>query len=344
MANTNIPAERNIAAKDIDEDLINRIRAYHDPRDPCKQADLAKINLRHAFELIEAEDDKKLDDNKKQELKSLLKKLYCKALCYFKKDKAIKANPVYHHTQVLYNMVRLALGEECGYEELKNLLVLALLHDIGNAFCRYEKVNTDKIVDAFKIANTAENEEERKRLKEEAIELARKGIAFRLEHMDKGSELIKKVIGECKCVENGLLEEYDIHLICRAVVIHDYPSIEESLRELRENEIKVRYDRGAFLLPFNDPAIGRLVAFLREADRLFMLSLQGVIKGLKGKEVDAGAVAEYGRGNINRHKAEYRLYSVANKDDGRFIKNESLYTSYTAYTIFDEAKRKYKYP
>ncbi|MFX0204001.1 MAG: hypothetical protein ACFFCW_48505, partial [Candidatus Hodarchaeota archaeon] len=196
----------------------------------------------------------------------------------------------------------------------------------------------------------------------------RKGREFRLEHMDKGPELIRRVTDEY--IKDGLLEEEDLHLVCRAVVIHDYPSIEQNLNILRElsirernktkdayitkgtldrlTEVAARYEEVSFLLPFDDPAIGRLITFLREADRLFMISVQGVIKDLKeNKEIDTidtKAVIERARKNIKSHESEYELYSQAGKDDGKFkddgnIKNKSLYRTDTGYnTIFDEAK------
>lgn len=339
----NIPAEHEIVA--INGGLIAGMLS-------CSDIDLALKNRDDAFRLIGKNND--LHENDKKELKTLLERLYDSALCHF--EAGLAENPIYHHTQVLYNMSRLTLGKKCrfSYEELRNLLVLALLHDIGNAICKNPKVTNTKVKDAFTEADAKKCN----KLFEEAIRLARKGREFRLEHMDKGPKLIRKVAREC--VKDGLLEEEDLHLVCRAVVIHDYPSIEQNLNILRERSVAkeayiapgtfnrlrnvvAKYRKGAFLLPFDDPAIGRLVAFLREADRLFMLSVQCIIKkDLKGKKIDADTVANRGRKNIDRHKEEYELYKEADKDDGKF-RNESLYRSCIGGIIFGEARRKYGY-
>ena len=398
-----IPAEHNITK--ISKRLLDKIYL-------CPDEELALKNLEHTFEIIDGYDG--LVDDEKKEIMTLLKRLYYGALPYFRAGNA--ENPIYHHTQVLYNMARLVPGEECSYEKLKNLLVLALLHDIGNAICTHKKVTTDDIKDAFKKADLARSKTKKTELTEKAIDLAREARAFRLEHMDKGPEWIRRITE--KYVEEGLLEEEGLHLICRAVAIHDYPSIEKNLYMLRERGIPVKHEKGVFLLPFNDPAIGRLVTLLREADRLFMVSVQGVIKNLKDKKIEVITknVLERGKSNIRNHKGEYNLYKEADflfeiglryetdlnnrsvseslrkklknknislpqcatiqkidnewvindsggrrihtirkgedklkiykpdKDDGKFINNESLYrTDIGYYTIFAEAKSKYKF-
>jgi len=110
-----IPAEHNITK--IDDWLIERIISHSDEELACK-------NLEDALNLIEG--DTSLSEEEKEELKTFLRDLYKKAMPYF--TKRAEANPAYHHTQVLYNMVRLALGEKCNYKELRNLLILALLY------------------------------------------------------------------------------------------------------------------------------------------------------------------------------------------------------------------------
>ena len=96
-----------------------------------------------------------LNESEKEEISAVLRTMYAKAMPYFEKGK--EENPVYHHTQVLYNMALLAVGEHCSYSVIKNLLALALLHDAGSGLCRCAKVVNETIVKAFEKA-----EQERK--------------------------------------------------------------------------------------------------------------------------------------------------------------------------------------
>lgn len=290
---------------------------------------LAIKNLIEAFKLIKNKKRKKLEPAQKKEIMWILGSLFWDALPYFRKGAMF--NPIYHHTQVLVNMIRIGLGEKLSYSEFKNATILALLHDIGNAISIKEKVTNSKIL---------EKEEEEKKegtgeLLQEVKDLVDKSMAFRLEHMDKGPQLIREITKQF--VDKGILREEDLHFICRAVSIHDYPSIEMSLKEIREIGIEVEYAKGDFLLPFDNSPFGRLITFLREADRLFMVSEQGIIKDLidSEKEQTPANKLEKLRSNKQRHIDEYKLYIEANKDDGEF-KEKTLYRTVTGYSIFAE--------
>jgi HD-GYP domain-containing protein (c-di-GMP phosphodiesterase class II) len=153
-----IPAEHNIT--EINDGLIERILSYSDEELACK-------NLEDSLNLIER--DSSLCEEEKEELKTFLWYLYKKAMPYF--TKRAEANPAYHHTQVLYNMVRLALREKCNYKELRNLLILALLHDIGDAVCTHTRVVGSRIVGAFERAKSEKDEGKKAKLTEEATKL-----------------------------------------------------------------------------------------------------------------------------------------------------------------------------
>ncbi|MBU2436350.1 MAG: hypothetical protein KKE55_01435, partial [Candidatus Omnitrophica bacterium] len=313
--------------------------------------ELAEKNLKDTFKFID--EYAVLEQEQKDDLVNLLEGLSKQAMKYFEDD---NENPIYHHTQVLYNMVRLALGEldfdsDSAYTELKNLLLLALLHDVGNSKCEHTKVVNKEIIDALESAKKESSRKKKSELIQEAATLAKEGMAFRLEHMDKAPPLIFELTAPY--IKEGIIGEEDLHFITRAVVIHDYPSIEKNLDELREADVSVKYERGTFLFPFNDPAIGRLITFLREADRLFMLSVQGVIKdvksynkrlrrkGKKEKPINSITIIERANKNIKSHKKEYELYQKTGKDDNRFIRNESLYRTKTGYDIFKRAEERF---
>lgn len=318
------------------------------------QESLAVKNLEIALSCINASD--RLKDWQKEELKTILTNLFRKALPYLRKG--AEANPIYHHTQVLNNMVRIGLGEKLPYEELRNALILALLHDIGDAFLpdignaisEKPKVTISDVKDVlnpnkpentkreiaqeFKLEHIKDNIELAKRLAEMAIE-------FRLEHMNKGPGLVRKVLQQY--LDEETLRGDDVDLICEAIKIQDYPSVEKALELLRTLGVSVNYPKGHFLLPFDDSPFGRLITFLREADRFFMVSYQGVVKDLDDKEkIIPEDIRLKLESNMESHRDEYRLYRDANRDDGRFIQG-TLYRriqySYIFINVKDEVEK-----
>ena len=235
-------------------------------------------------------------------------------------------NPIHHSTQVLDNMVQIALGEQLEYREFRISVVLALLHDIGNAVSQREKVKTDQVKDALKAGHP-----------EEAKQLAFKAISFRLEHMDRAPELIADVTNSL--IEGDALGSDDLHLICRAVLVHDYPSIEEVLSDLRAMGVDTAYSPGDFLLPLDSSIFGRLIERLREADRLFMVTEQGVLKDLRdaNKKKTARNALDKLRSNVEKHKKEFLLYERVGKSGG-FI-DHTLYRTKIGYSKFLEFQK-----
>ena len=246
-------------------------------------------------------------------------------------QKAAHINPLYHHTQVLENMIKIVTGEQLIYSEIKRASVLALLHDIGNAESIKEKVKNSQIEDAITHAQQHDDPTHWNIV----TQLAEKAMAFRLEHMDKGVGMIQQL--SSPFVKESMLTDEDIHFICRAVAIHDYPSIEKSLHKLRESGYTSQYVQGDFLLPFDTTPFGQLITYLREADRLFMVTEQGVIKDLKDgkKEITHNNKVLKLESNEKSHRNEYTLYVKAGKDDGKFI-CETLYRTKTGYSLFQK--------
>ncbi|MDD5155302.1 MAG: radical SAM protein, partial [Candidatus Omnitrophica bacterium] len=283
---------------------------------------LSRKNLEEA--LIYIKESNKLGQPEKNELAYLLSGLYDNALYYFMLG--AKDNPLYHNTQVLGNMVRIGLGEGLSYSELKKALVLALLHDIGNAVSEKEKVKNSQIEEALNAGKI-----------DEAKLLAQMSTEFRLEHMEKGPELVRLVTNQF--VREGILKSNGVDLICEAVKVHDYPSIEKANESLRKLGAEVKYAKGYFLFQFEDYLLGRLITLLREADRLFMVSYQGVIKDLLDdkKEITPENIRGKLESNLKSHAKEYQLYVKSGKDDGRFI-SQTLYRTRTGYGIYAQAK------
>ncbi len=283
--------------------------------------DVARSNLDEARAYIMQ--NTLLDEAQKNGLIAVLGALFEASLGYFK-DGA-ESNPIYHNTQVVANMARIGLEEGLGFDDLKLALVLALLHDIGNARSEREKVQGSRIKAALAKGD-----------KPEALRLANMSMEYRLEHMDKGPELIRDVIAPY--VEDGRISMEEAELLCEVTKIHDYPSIEKSAEILRADGVDIGYGIGHFLLPLDEHPAARLARLLREADRLFMVSYQGVIKDLIGDKADVTpeAIRAKLQSNMQGHRDEYDLYVKAERDDGNFI-GGTLYRTKAGYGIFSEA-------
>jgi len=293
------------------------------------QRALADANLDEAIALLWA--DTRLSQEEKGALKELLKTTYDLALPYFDTPPAMKSNPIYHHTQVLVNMMRIGLGEKFTFDELRTALLAALLHDIGNAVSKQEKVKSSQIKDAVKDGRIQGDGG--------ALDLARKAVAFRQEHMDNAPELIGQVLAQLP--GNLEIDAAGVQLIKDAAAVHDNPSIDNDLNALGENRKDVaEYPAGHFLFRFDGSPLGRMIEVLREADRLFMVSYQGVVKDItdkKKEDVNAVIINAKLLSNMDNHRGEYlKSYKGTDKDDEKFIES-SLYRTSSGFDIFDNA-------
>ncbi|MDP6542810.1 MAG: hypothetical protein QGH60_02400 [Phycisphaerae bacterium] len=282
---------------------------------------LALANLKSATQRIEDAESARYSPDELQELGGMLPLVFEAALPHFVAGR--ERNPIHHHTQVLDNMVRIGLVECPSYREFRNAVLLALLHDVGNAVSRRPKFKTDEVIAAL--------EEDI----HEGTVVALKAIAFRLEHMDHGPALARDVLAPF--VSGGKLGDDDVHFIGRAIAVHDYPSIEKVLKELADKtQISTGYEPGDFLLPFESSPFGRLIEWLREADRLFMLTEQGVLKDLRDDDEDATASNILIRldSNANKHVEEFELYRRVDRAEG--FRENTLYRTLTGYNLFIE--------
>jgi len=116
--------------------------------------------------------------------------------------------------------------------------------------------------------------------------------------------------------------------------------IEELLRSLFERGIYTAHRPGQFLFAFDRSPCGLLITLLREADRLFMVTKQGVVKDVldKNPTVTEASFSEKLAHNAARHREEYRLYREAAMDDWRFL-NGTLYRTQGGYRLFEEMSR-----
>lgn len=246
---------------------------------------------------------------------STLENIYPMALPYLLK--ARKGNPVHHSLKVVEFISEIAIGEGSSEAEVLDCVLAALLHDTG-AEGKIRKADIDKEKDPVK------HEE----LRQEAIKL-------RLAHMSAGAEVAEKVIAQFNAGKPMLaIQPTDVEIIKDIIRIHDNPSIAEY-----ENK-----NDGTWLFSENnDPLKDKLVKFHREADRLWMLSEEGLEVDLqrdekKGKRDPADRV----KGNIKRHQEEYALYSEA-FGDGAIkygFRENTLYRTETGFKIFKQLIRR----
>lgn len=341
-------------------------------KEVTRQIVLSNINFEMALQRIRLSH---LTRPERHELERNLKYLYRRSLPIFAKRKSVDSNPVYHHTQVLDNMIKIANGEKLGYSEYQLSVFVALLHDIGNAICTLEK-SYDSEVDAIAreisgrmraIREMQEDPERAARLQKEIDDSGLKGekklddlIHYRLEHAIHGIPISSKLLR--RFFRKKWLTAADRTQIALVILQHDYPTIQGNVNVLSHAlEGKVRHGPGAFLI--YDGQFGSDLFFrLREADRLFMLSVQGVIKDVQTdnlkirkknreqgladpeKPVNVETVKHRGRKNLDRHREEYQLYVEAGMDDGGFRNNESLYRTAAGYSMFKSAENKFGDP
>ena len=300
---------------------------------------LAYENLQAAFHKLRT--TAVLASGQKSQLEEALEALFWRALPYFRMRP--DANPVHHHTQVLDNMVGITLGElPDGFDSrmLLSAYVLGLLHDIGNGICERQKITTDETDAIMDQARECPDPAHRETLEQEAVRIALQAIAFRLEHMDKGPALIRDVTRDL--VNRGFIQDSAVHVICRAVVIHDYPTIEDLMKNLRTSGLDTGFAPGDFLLPLDKTPFGKLTAFLREADRLWMVTDQGVLKDLRDGGLDPTEenIRNERESNARKHRKEYGLYQDVGRSDG-FIE-QTLYRTKTGYGMFVDWTKKGK--
>jgi hypothetical protein len=299
--------------------------------DICEDLRLAVHNLSSAVERIRTIKPATFSADEIEHIADMLTSTFWRSLPHFVEGR--DHNPIHHNTQALDNMVQIGLGETFTYPEFRNATLLALLHDIGNAVSQRPKVKTDQVKAALK-RGAADGTRE-----------ALKAVAFRLEHMDNGPELARDILTP---LGSAALSDADIHLICRAITVHDYPSIEKVLKDLEdETGVNIGCVPGDFLLPFDNTPFGRLITWLREADRLFMLSEQGILKDLADDAVDdpsAKNILDRLKGNAEKHRNEFLLYERAGKKKG--FKAKTLYRTETGYNMFRsfqrDIRKKYK--
>lgn len=251
-----------------------------------------------------------LRDQKKPELSDLSAELYAKAEPYL--VEARHGNPLHHTAQVLEFAVRIGIQENLPDEELRCLIAAAIYHDSG--FARIPKDQKKiKKAEIDSIEDPAEKETRRK----EALQLRR-------EHADKGSEIVAGVL---KSLKSFRFSGEESNRITNIIRVHDNPTIAELVDHPEEK-------KKWLFSPEN-----RLEWMHREADRLWMLSIDGLIADLEterrgGRLTSARAKIEY---NTRRHFDERALYQSVYPDAitrFNFREDTAFYRTVTGQKLF----------
>lgn len=233
----------------------------------------------------------------------ILEHLFNMSLLHFIEGR--EKNPVHHMAYVVNFMSEIMLAKDASEKELKRGVVAALLHDIGLARVEEGKIRKSDIESAPL--------EKRPAVIDEAIR-------SRQAHMLQGAKTAKELLNAYNAWFGETFSDADIQEITRLIEIHDNPSIVEYelLRGLSEGQIKFHGKK--WLFEKDD----KLMMYLREADRLWMLSKDGIEVDLerdsekaqkrlheKGGDPTPANVDPKARviSNIKRHREEAELYS-----------------------------------
>lgn len=212
----------------------------------------------------------------------LLKAAYENALPALKDGRHM--NPIHHTPQVVEFLVRILLAEtDMEPDTLKRAIVTAVFHDSGNAYePKSEKKIRKKDVDADPSLREPGIEQRRRHMRN-SVSLLEGFMSLQIEPTFTPDEIseVKWIIGH-----------------------HDDPTIAELLGGK---------ESAAYLFgPALEPRV-RLAVIHREADRLWMLSKEGIVTDLKRKKKPWYPPAQITH-NVIRHWEERKLYEEALPD------------------------------
>lgn len=282
-----------------------------------EQSLLAILNLQNAFAKIEAS---YFTGDQKDELRSMLGYIF--ELAHAKMIEGREDNPVHHNTMALDLMIEIGVGERYEYVTMKNLAALSLLHDIGYAETTAKKWTSSEVESA--VENKSEPEQQ---------VIIAEAMRARDEHMLKGAGMVEPLLREANAhFQKSLFEEKDIHAIGEVVAIHDRPA---------GAKLKANYLLGSLSMDDLLPAKNDLAKVLRDADRLWMATAQGVKKDLisAGTRVTLDNLKSKLDSNCRSFRKEKKLYekvySVDKLVEFGFI-NDTLFRIGTGYRIFEQ--------
>jgi len=211
---------------------------------------------------------------------------------------AVEGNPLEHHPIVLGHMMEIFKEDLFPYASVEAAAALALLHDISPV----EKITTQMVAAARK-EDTARGD---------ALELRRR--QNRVLHMREGSSMAHRRLLEMNQRWGGIAFDGEtIDVVCEAIRIHDNPSLNIPIP--RANWLSVAF---------------------READRLWMITHEGICADLARKKRDISDPDAYRRqldANIDRFREERSLYRPLEPTEGPFCDDQTFFRTRTGCTI-----------
>lgn len=266
--------------------------------------------------------------SQKDELRTMISYFFYAALPEFIDGR--KGNPIHHNVQVLENMLLIVLAEKpAGFEFLKQSVVLALLHDVGNSRTSGVKVKSSTLKELKKDVKKAKDDAEKKAGEDKLQKTFIDAENYRRSHMMAGAEMVRALILDYhNYVGNAIFKAEAINAICDVVKGHDNPSMASYQKEILGKIMD--------LTLLFDPA-NELALYLREADRVWMVSPEGVEKDLMDEVEKAGSPAEKLAYNTDAHRSEYILYKE-NVSETRLaaygFKDGTLYCTKRGYSLY----------
>jgi len=237
---------------------------------------------------------------------------------------ALAENPVEHHLCVLENMMRIGASESVdpirqGQNPpsqrivLKRAAALSLLHDIAPV----GKISKRQIDELEQQAQQETDAAKKRELEQKAAMLKLRQQESRTLHMRMGAALAQERLLQLNQLFGEVVfSQQDIEEICEVIRIHDNPTLRKPIS--RDNWIALCF---------------------READRLWMVTREGILADLnrERKEVTEEAIKIRARQNRDRHREEQR---DCYPNDPTCM-NGTFYRTKTGYAIYEEWCRKW---
>lgn len=216
-------------------------------------------------------------------------------ICFDDLKKAEVGNPMSHHLIVLKHMLKIAVAENFSQRHMRRAAALSILHDISAV----EKITKEHVKVAYK----------KSKAEGDALEFRRQ--QNRTLHMRDGSALAqRRLIDLNESFGEVIYDAHDIDAICDLISIHDNPSLDKPI-----------------------PRSNRMMVAFREADRLWMLSIEGLRSDLKRKCIKTPTNKEVlcqFEHNLSRFKDERDLYDPS---DGPFVDSETFFRTQEGWRI-----------
>ncbi|MDD5071001.1 MAG: hypothetical protein PHV17_09770, partial [Candidatus Omnitrophica bacterium] len=256
----------------------------------------------------------------RDKLKDILQWLLFAAFADFVRGR--RANPVHHSVQTLENMITIALGayrtSDNRYDAVKDAAALALLHDIGAAESMADKVISNDVTivikeglpssyqDSSDVADLIRVREEMMLPRAPVVAALEKAFTYRQEHMLKGAPMVRSLLAQAAEVFNVT---FAVDHIVAVVAVHDDSSVVKYYQVYGEYIENPAVTELADLLFDSGQTLAIL---LRDADRMWMLSPEGLVKDLMGDYSKIGGmfkVRDKVLSNTDNFRKERKLYA-----------------------------------